>query len=366
MKRFVILIAILLGCLAFCKAQEGYRVSGKIDGVPDGTLLLMTDENGKSETLSSTSVVNGAFVFTGKVDTPIAAYITTKDQKSIIPLILENANFMVNAGKTGVLIKGGEQQEIYSQFSKVNLNLLREQKKITEEFQVAEQNGDRAKMQTLAKQLEDALVNAQRQEKELLRKYADTYVAAHVVAAGMQQLDEEVLKARYALLGEAAKATVPGRSIAVYLEELGEFSEGNVAPDFTVASPEGDSLSLYPLKGKLKLINFWASNQSLCREFNVKMLALYQQYHLKGLEIISVSNEQDRFDWIKAINADGLVWKNGLDRNSAIFHRYHVKKLPCTFLLDGENRIIAKDLPINVLQKRIGELLKQYKRAEKK
>ena len=51
--------------------------------------------------------MNGAFVFTGKVERPLSAYIMVPNSKNYIPLILENANFMLNIGKTGVLIRGG-------------------------------------------------------------------------------------------------------------------------------------------------------------------------------------------------------------------------------------------------------------------
>lgn len=365
MKKILILF-VAIGIAIASEAQDGYRVSGKIDGVPDGTLLLISGEKDHPDTLGITRIVSGAFVFTGKIESPTAAYITTAERENMIPLILENANFMVNAGKTGILIKGGEQQEIYSQFSKINMNLLQEQRKITEEFRVAEQKGNRVQMQALTKQLEDALTNARQKELELLEKYGNTYVAAYVVATGMRQLDEGPLKARYALLGDVAKESVPGRSVMAYLGELERLSEGNIAPDFTIASPEGDSLSLHPVKGKLKLIHFWTSNNSFCREVNVALLALYQKCHLKGLEIISVSEDQERPAWMKAINEDGMVWKHGLDRNAAIYNLYHVKKIPYLLLLDSENRIVAKDLPVNDLQKRISELLKQYRRVEKK
>lgn len=334
-------------------------MSGKIEGMPNGVLLLMSDEKGVADTLGVTTVAGSVFEFTGIVDGPIAAYITTSDGKYYIPLILENTSFMVNATQTGALIKGGESQDIFGQFTRINVELLKEQRRIQDEYRQAQWDRNGTKMQALQKELGTVLIKARQLEKELLRKYADTYVAAYVIAAGMEQADEELLKEKYSLLTNSAKATVPGRAVAAYIEMAGKLIEGNVVPDFTVVSPMEDSLSLYPLRGKLKLIHFWAYDNYPSREANVDLVVLYQKYHLKGLEIVSISEGQDKQAWKKALNVDGMTWKHGLDGRSAIARHYHVRQLPYTILLDDENRIVAKGLLGKELQKRVGELLKK-------
>ena len=236
---------------------------------------------------------------------------------------------------------------------------MQTQNRIQQEFQQAEQTGNKNRMQTLRKQFEEAVINARQEEEQLLKQYADSYVAAYVVAVGARQFELKTLKIRYGLLGDSAKATIPGRFVAELIADMEKFVEGYVVPDFTVATQAGDSLSLYPVKGKLKLVVFWESTDSLCREENVNLLDIYQKYHLRGLEIISISRDQNVQVWEKAIHMDGMFWKQGIDRNSVVFNRYHVKTVPFSILLDGENKIIAKDLKGTELQKRIGELLKR-------
>ena len=237
--------------------------------------------------------------------------------------------------------------------------LLQEQERIQNEFWQAEQVGDTSRMRSLTKQFERVITDARSRERVLLEKYSDTYVAALVVASGMYQLELDTLKARYALLSESARATVPGCSIAALISTWENIKEGNVAPDFMVSSLQGDSLSLHSVKSKLKLIHFWESSDAACRRDNVKLLDLYQRFHLKGLEIISVSSDKNEQVWVKAVNTDGMFWRNGLDRNLRTFYLYGVKTLPYTILLDEENHIIAKNLEIKVLQKKINELLKK-------
>lgn len=358
MKRGILLgIVLFVGFVT--NAQDRYQVSGKINGVTEGTLLLMTDKDGKSDTLNSTQVKNGFFILEGRVNDPVAVYIALENKDEIIPFILENANIMINVNNTGTLIQGGEQQEIFKQFTRINMLLLQEQKRIQNEFRQAEQSGDNSRMRTLANQFEKVITTARQQEKELLEKYSDTYVAAFVVACGMYQQELDTLKVRYDLLGESAKETEPGRSVAALISMWENIKEGNIAPDFTVFSLQDDSLSLHSVKGKLKLLHFWASDDAASRRDNVNMLDLYQRFHLKGLEIISISRDENEQAWVQAVNTDGMFWRNGLDRSLRIFHLYGVKELPYTILLDEENRIVAKNLDTKVLQKKINELLKK-------
>lgn len=207
MKKLIVFIFFVVMVTIAGKAQNSYRISGKITGIPDGKLLLITEESGRPDTLAKTNLVNGAFVFTGKVESPMAVYITGAGQEGTIPLILENVNYMMNVGKTGALIQGGKQQEIFNLFSRNNMKLLQTQNWIQQEFQQAEQTGNKNGMQTLRKQFEEAIINARQEEEELLKQYADSYVAAYVVAAGARQFELESLKIRYGLLGDAAKAT---------------------------------------------------------------------------------------------------------------------------------------------------------------
>jgi len=358
MVRFVLLI-LLLANFIVCHAQEEYRINGKIDGISVEYLFLISDEGGQLDTLGTARIVNGVFEFRGSVDAVRTAYIVSADQNSIVPIILENTQFMINMNNRRALVKGGEQQEILAQFSKLNADLMQKQNAIQQEYRQAEQGGDKEKVEELQKSFETAITEARAEEEVLLRKYADTYVAAYVVAAVAHQLEVEMLKERYALLGDAAKRTIPGRSVAALIADMEKFTEGNIVPDFTVISQTGDSLSLYSVKGKLKLLVFWESIDPSCRSENVNLLDIYQKYRLRGLEIISISRDSNIQAWEKAINTDAMFWKQGIDPNAVIFDRYHVKRIPYALLLDEENRIIAKDLKGNELRKKIVGLLKK-------
>ena len=120
MRKISLIIGLALLSSVACHAQEGYQISGKVSGMADGTLLLIANEGEKPDTLGTIGVKNGTFVFTGKVERPVAAYLSPANGEGMIPLILENANFMINVSNAGALIQGGKQQELLSRFTRIS------------------------------------------------------------------------------------------------------------------------------------------------------------------------------------------------------------------------------------------------------
>jgi len=122
---------------------------------------------------------------------------------------------------------------------------------------------------------------------------------------------------------------------------------GSVAPEIKLPTPEGEMLSLYSIKGKVIIIDFWASWCRPCRMENPNMTKLYADFHDKGLEIFGVSLDKDKAAWIKAIADDKLIWKHVSDLKywqSEAAKLYGVGSIPSMFVLDGEYKIIAKNL----------------------
>ncbi len=136
---------------------------------------------------------------------------------------------------------------------------------------------------------------------------------------------------------------------------------GSEAPDFTQNSPEGKPISLSSLRGKVVLIDFWASWCRPCRMENPNVLRVYNKYHTKGFEILGVSLDKTKEAWTGAIKQDGLPWKHVSDLqfwNNAVAQQYGVSAIPYTVLVDREGKVLAKNLRGPALEEKLAEVLK--------
>lgn len=359
MRKLLLSIVAASMTLAACNAQSGYKVTGTVEGMPDGKVIIATVNGSSLDTLAKADVKNGSFEFTGNVSEPTGAYIMVIGQRGAIPFMLENANITVNAGQAGLTVTGSEGQKIYDQFMAINASAQQEAMKLQQEYQAA--NGDQAKIQAVQEAYAKLMTDAQAKETELIKANPDSYVSTFVIVSSMGQMEYEQLKERYSLLGEKAKASAQGKAIAAQIAKLESTAIGQIAPNFTITTPEGESISLYDIKGKVKLIDFWASWCGPCRGENPHVVEIYKEYHPKGLEIFGVSLDNNKEAWVKAIADDGLVWKHGSDLKgwqSAPAQLYSVTGIPHTVLLDENNKIIAKNLRGDELKQKIAELLK--------
>ena len=359
MRKLLLSIVAASMTLAACNAQSGYKVTGTVEGMPDGKAIIATVNGSSLDTLAKADVKNGSFEFTGNVSEPTGAYIMVIGQRGAIPFMLENANITVNAGQAGLTVTGSEGQKIYDQFMAINASAQQEAMKLQQEYQAA--NGDQAKIQAVQEAYAKLMTDAQAKETELIKANPDSYVSTFVIVSSMGQMEYEQLKERYSLLGEKAKASAQGKAIAAQIAKLESTAIGQIAPNFTITTPEGESISLYDIKGKVKLVDFWASWCGPCRGENPHVVEIYKEYHPKGLEIFGVSLDNNKEAWVKAIADDGLVWKHGSDLKgwqSAPAQLYSVTGIPHTVLLDENNKIIAKNLRGDELKQKIAELLK--------
>jgi len=135
---------------------------------------------------------------------------------------------------------------------------------------------------------------------------------------------------------------------------------GSPAPEISLTDPDGKIRKLSSLKGKVVLIDFWASWCGPCRKENPNVVAMYNKYHSKGFEIYSVSLDKDRSSWLAAIAKDNLVWPDHVSDlkywKSAGAAAYGVTSIPFTVLVDKKGKIVAKKLRGEELENKVKEL----------
>ena len=140
---------------------------------------------------------------------------------------------------------------------------------------------------------------------------------------------------------------------------LRTFAVGAEAPTFGGQNPEGETITLESLRGKVVLIDFWASWCGPCRRENPNVVRVYERFKEQGFEIFGVSLDRNRERWVKAITDDGLTWPQISDLKgwqSAVAKQYGVTSIPQTVLLDGEGRILARNLRGAALEQKLAEV----------
>lgn len=363
MKQILIMLAVIAGMCTCGYAQDGFTVKGALGGTLGGKLVLMGIDVEGPQVLGQAMMVNGSFEFTGKVEKTMPAYVLTEQQQPIATLMLENMTYSIIAGESGIEVHGGgDAQKILNEFEQIEQTISREQMKMRQEAQAAYATRDQMKMQTLQQQFEKMMEELGAKQKALMDTYKNSPVTAFVIASSMEQMDYTSLKDMYEGLGDEAKQCSFGVKIARQIELLKQVEVGSVAPDFKGVTAEGETVSLYQTKGKLKLVDFWASWCGPCRAEIPNVCKVYKKYHEKGLEIIGVSLDEKKDDWEKAMKGSHMTWINISDLQgwrSPIVARYLVRGIPCTFLLDENNCIIAKNLRGKELEKKIAELLEK-------
>jgi peroxiredoxin len=259
------------------------------------------------------------------------------------------------------VITGSKTQDEYKGYQNADKVIGEKYGVLYKDYQTAKEAADTAKQNALEKQMTALENESTKQQKDFIKANPGSYFTPLLISQNSYDQSAEELEASLnALDTNVAKVQVI-KDLKEQVKTMKLVAIGQKAPDFTMNDPEGKPVALSSLIGaKLFLIDFWASWCGPCRQENPNVVKVYTEYHKKGFDILGVSLDRTKDDWVKGIADDKLVWSHVSDLqywNNAAAKMYAVRAIPSNVLLDETGTIIGRNLRGEDLAKKVAEVL---------
>lgn len=372
-----VILLILTITIFSCKNEESYTIKGTASGLNDGTEIYLQDlgPNNKRVALDTAVVVGGAFVFKKPQSGSKGLQILSAQGINSQLLLVKDANpLTITLYKDSInasLVQGSLENELFNTYRNESRVLNMKKKKLRNLLRKTQSETDGVMAETYLDQIKEMDASFITDRKTLIEKHSDKMVSIAALSdlINAKVITEDETETFFEGLSEDVQNSPIGNSIKQYVAQQKAqkmaaklASVGNKAPEFSALTPEGKTLSLSETLGKYTIVDFWASWCRPCRMENPNVVRVYNKYHDKGLNIISVSldrpGQKDR--WIQAIEKDQMDWyhvSNLQYWKDPIPRSYGVRAIPATFLLDKNGVIVAKNLRGSALEAKIEELL---------
>lgn len=341
------LLLSLLGITSLGVAQQPCTVQVTTKNIADGTWFYLQDAETNNIYDSAQAKAN-TFTLKAMLDKEATqAMVYEKKYDAYIFVWLAPGNLtIVQEGKTlrTARVTGNELEAHSNELKKI---LAPIEQKIEQLEANIEKEKSEAKRLALIKVYENMEEKSAQTERDYVRRYPERLFSAYILDVYKTTWGTDTVKALFKPMPQSLKQTGYGKKLSRYLSYAAPSAVGDMATEVKQPTPAGDSLSLSNYRGKWVLLEFWASWCGPCREENPTLKKTYEAFKNKNFEILAVSLDKSRENWLKAIEADGLSWPqvselNGNENTAAL--TYSVSGIPNNFLIDPSGKIVAKDL----------------------
>lgn len=352
--------------LSACNSRPAnqFDLKGSVEGA-DGQTIYLTYRVGNDSLVTDSAVIeNGAFAFTGNIDLPSQAHVYTGvpqwGSQTMTNIYLEPAEIVVSGLKaddfSGAAVTGSKTQAEADSLNAVIKPITDQMMALRQSMQEADESQRAAlaaKSDSLGKLYEAAQMN-------FIETHPASFYTADLLRFQTGRMSYEDLKAIYDGLTPEVQAAAP--EVGKELAALEAVQPGKPAPDLTGVNPEGKDTKLSDLKGKVVLVDFWATWCGPCRASLPHIKTLYDKYNKKGFEVFCVSdNDSNPEEWKKFIaeSKDGMQNYHhilrglkmttdaegnhtGYDKSNDQSEKYAVHYLPTKYLIAADGTVIGK------------------------
>lgn len=359
-------IAILSGC-GDNKRTGSFELKGTLSNSNGETIYLEKLINPQPVVVDSTVIdEQGNFEF--KTYTPhIGFYRIKLNQQNFAMLVLDSTDKVkVTANLKDLArtykVEGSPETALFVEYNDITNKKNIRMDSLNQAFQAIVQTikMDSLKMDSLSNIFEKPFNEIMNDFNTVIAEKITKNPAMYASMIAIQGMEPDKFAHLYKILDEGLNKKYPSdKGVRMFHDVVTKMlatTIGQQAPEIVLPTPDDKELALSSFKGKIVLVDFWASWCGPCRKEMPNVVKAYAKYKDKGFEIYGVSLDQDKGRWVEAIQKDGITWPQVSDLkywDSYAAKLYAVEGIPYTVLLDKEGKIIAKNLRGAELEKAI-------------
>lgn len=346
-----------------------FKIEGTVRNFAGKTVYVHHKWDEKDFT-DSAIVENGKFNFKLESIDPNMYWFTLTSAIAAQPNVIFFADkskvtvTLVGDTLSNTAIAGGQTQKDYVDYKALMTKLAATQQRLQSEYTLAVQKSDATKVKEIQKEYQQSSNDYFSVDlKNFIKTHPASAVSGYIIYREFNnpnvplELAEECLT----LTDKSIANTKFIRLATKRVNDVKGTMIGAVATNFSQETAEGKKVQVTDFRGKYLLIDFWASWCRPCRMENPHVVAAYNKYNGKGLEILGVSLDSNKEQWVMAVKNDQLTWSNvsdlkGGNNEAAVI--YGIQTIPQNVLLDRDGKIIAKNLRGADLEAKLEEIFK--------
>lgn len=357
----IVLITVLSFLIGSLSAQEyAYKLNGTVSQLEDGKTVFLkafNDEKSNFITIDSTTIENNSFSFgeTLNGDSKLRFIEIANSSDNIIYFITEKGNIQLDFTDNTQKLSGTEANNELQ-------NLQNNEKDLSDQLKVINKRDNLS--ETEYRELMNSLVEKTKKYRfDYIQKNIDTEQGEFMFLGSFQMFPADTVMLLVDKTRLSFQNSDAGKQIIDYYKPQLTRISGAKFVDIKLASVTGENVKLsdYIGKGKVVLLDFWASWCGPCIKEIPSLVKLYDNYKDRGFEIVGVSLDEKQQSWVSAIDRLNITWPQMSDLKgwkSSVVELYGVYSIPLTVLIDKDGTIIDQNLQGKDLTDKLDELLK--------